>query len=159
MAVRRAAVGKLTLKVSVTVPHSHFYHAPVARFFYEPFHWDDDDDVSWKNLRETETGRDRGMQFKIRTDFSRSFIISRSNLLINVCDIILHCYILFCIRSSNWKEQMKSIKMWDVWKYEWKNMSLNISLCRLKAWLILFRLQMKYKVTKFYISSLLIQFY
>lgn len=67
MAVRRAAVEKLTLKVSVTVSHSHFCHAPVARFFYEPFHWDDDDDVSWKNLRETETGRDCGMQFEIKT--------------------------------------------------------------------------------------------
>lgn len=49
--------------------------------------------------------------------FSRSFIINRSNLLINVCDIILQCYILFCICSSNWKERMKSAKMWDVWKY------------------------------------------
>ena len=57
MAVRRAAVEKLTLKVPVALSHSHFRRVPVARFFHEPFHWDgdDDEDVSWKILRETET--------------------------------------------------------------------------------------------------------
>ena len=79
MAVRRAAVEKLTLKVPVAVSHSHFRRVPVARFFHEPFHWDDDnEDVSWKILRATKTARELAVYSWRRQKWEEHLFLSLS---------------------------------------------------------------------------------
>ena len=89
MAVRRAAVEKLTLKVPVAVSHSHFRRVPVARFFHEPFHWDDDnEDVSWKILRATKTARELAVYSWRRQKWEEHLFLSLSlSLSLSLCNI------------------------------------------------------------------------